>query len=167
MVLLLRGQSACKICGQVINEEDNICGFTHFVNNTKDPLYFFSDEAFHEHCFENTANADLAVEYATMGINANNPENRICIVTGELITRMEDHFFIGYLTSDKNSLLHQFNFTHIKVSAVLQWDKRELLIRELIEYRDSGNWANPEWGRNRNTYLDHLIELLHTPRSSF
>lgn len=136
--------------------EDIYYGFPHFVANILDPLHFFSDRSFHLACLERSTLGRIAMQYAELGNFKIKPENRKCIVTGELITRQKEHILIGYLTSDESSYLHRFNFTHINVLNLSQWNEREDVIKELAQLRESGLWL--EEG-NRN-YLNKLIEVL-------
>ena len=52
MTLLLRGKTECPLCGEVIGKDDEVVGTTHFIADQKDPLWQFSDAAFHKSCFE-------------------------------------------------------------------------------------------------------------------
>jgi hypothetical protein len=156
MSLLLLGKTKCSICEKTINKEDIYYGFPHFVANILDPLHFFSDRCFHLACLENSIHGEIAMQYAELGNLKIKPENRKCIVTGELITRQKDHILIGYLTSDESSYLHRFNFTHINVLNLTLWNEREHVIKELIKFRESGLWLEDG---NRN-YLSKLIDVL-------
>jgi hypothetical protein len=156
MSILLLGLSECPICHKIINEGDNYYMFPHFVVNRKDPLYFVSDDSCHVECLLDANNGKKAIRYRNLFIAKTRPENRKCIVSGELITRQEDHCFIGYLTSNKSSNLHRFNFTHINKLNLAQWAEREYLVKELAKLRDSGEWHEGENGK----YLDMLINEL-------
>lgn len=51
MPLVIYGRSKCNLCGAVLLNDERIVGIRGFAESTNDPLYCFSDEAFHEDCF--------------------------------------------------------------------------------------------------------------------
>jgi len=157
MTLLLLGRTACPICGKVINKEDAFYGFTSFVANILDPLYFFSDNVYHRECLLNKEYGKKAILYSDLRYLKTRPENRKCVVTGALIEKQDEHMWIGYLTSDEKSGLHQFNFTNINKLNLSMWPKREYCLNELIKLLNSGTWR--EYGGD-NKYLLKLIDTL-------
>jgi hypothetical protein len=82
--------------------------------------------------------------------------SRVCIVTGELITDPDEWFFIPCLTSDKNSPLHEFNFTTIKKSNLINWPKRHYFTTLITELKESGIW-----GDEGTSSLDYYIRNLN------
>jgi hypothetical protein len=52
MALLLRGKTECALCGEVIGVSDEVFGTPHFIGDSTDPLFRFSDAALHRRCFE-------------------------------------------------------------------------------------------------------------------
>jgi hypothetical protein len=52
MALLLPGKTTCPLCGEVIGPDDSVVGTTHFIADESDPLWRYSDAAFHRNCFE-------------------------------------------------------------------------------------------------------------------
>ncbi len=143
MAILLLGKSQCPICAEVITERDRYYCFPAFVANAKDLLYFFNDASFHSDCLDQHELAPLAKEYGDLAIKSVNPANRLDLVSGEKITRMEDHLFIGYLTSDKSEFLYQYNFTHLSRKHLHAWASRLKVIEELKKLENSGKWQ--EW----------------------
>jgi hypothetical protein len=51
MALILHGASECPICGEVIGHNDDIVATPHFIADSDDPLWEFSDAAMHKRCF--------------------------------------------------------------------------------------------------------------------
>ncbi|HTQ49960.1 MAG TPA: hypothetical protein VMJ12_04555 [Candidatus Acidoferrales bacterium] len=51
MALIFRGKSKCKICGEVIDQNDDIVATSHFIADRKDSLWPYSDAPFHKRCF--------------------------------------------------------------------------------------------------------------------
>ena len=52
MALLLRGKTECPLCYGVIGKDDEVVGTTHFIADQTDPLWQYSDAAFHKKCFD-------------------------------------------------------------------------------------------------------------------
>ncbi len=51
MALVMRGKSRCSLCGRVIQHDDALVGFPHFLAPDH-RLGRFSDSAMHEECYE-------------------------------------------------------------------------------------------------------------------
>ena len=51
MALYNPGFTKCPICNQIVGESQKRTGFTHFIEDDKDPLWRFSDAVFHYDCF--------------------------------------------------------------------------------------------------------------------
>jgi hypothetical protein len=67
MALIILGKTPCPLCGEPINETDEMVGFPAFISNQLDPLFPFSDAAFHADCFlRHPLSAEAEVCYAEM-----------------------------------------------------------------------------------------------------
>ena len=51
MAMILEGSSQCSICERPLYSRDGIVFFGHFISDTEDPLWRFSDSAMHRKCF--------------------------------------------------------------------------------------------------------------------
>jgi hypothetical protein len=51
MALVIGGKTSCPLCDLIIGQDDQIVGTTHFIVDTADPLWRFSDAAMHKRCF--------------------------------------------------------------------------------------------------------------------
>jgi hypothetical protein len=51
MALVFRGKTTCMICGEVLQQDDDIGATTAFIADKSDPLWRYSDAAFHRSCF--------------------------------------------------------------------------------------------------------------------
>ncbi|HLG17589.1 MAG TPA: hypothetical protein VJH03_24305 [Blastocatellia bacterium] len=51
MAVIVRGKSACSVCGKVIEERDQIVATSQFIQDKADPLWPFSNTAIHKRCF--------------------------------------------------------------------------------------------------------------------
>ena len=152
MAIVILSQTICPICNTVLNDGDDIIGFSAFVPNTKDPLFFFNDSAFHKACL---ARHPLGAK-ATSLANKASSRNRTCLVSGTTITEPEHYFSTGLLSSDENSSLYPFNFITIDKRNIKLWNEREKLRQALIEMRSSGNWSEYDGTK----YLDNMINDL-------
>lgn len=52
MALIIRGQTECRLCRELIApDDDDIVATSHFIADPKDSLWQYSDAAFHRRCF--------------------------------------------------------------------------------------------------------------------
>lgn len=51
MALIFRGKTECAICHKVITVDDEIVAASHFIGDTNDALWKYSDAVFHKRCF--------------------------------------------------------------------------------------------------------------------
>jgi hypothetical protein len=51
MALIFRGKTECVLCNEVMKENDEIIATSHFIADTQDALWRFSDAAMHKNCF--------------------------------------------------------------------------------------------------------------------
>ncbi|MEO3405182.1 hypothetical protein AAFN85_14840 [Mucilaginibacter sp. CAU 1740] len=156
MALIAVGKSVCFLCNEVITEDTDYGGFPHFVPNKNDELFAFSDSPVHIDCVNAAPNGAKANRYADEFIKFTRPENRKCLVTGELITKYEDHIVIGYLTSDEASPLHRFNFRHIHRNNLARWADQVLLLSLLLALKESEDWKH-HYGQ---LHLSNLINSI-------
>jgi hypothetical protein len=65
MALIILGKTPCPLCEQPIKETDELVSFPAFISNQLDPLFPFSDAAFHAACFhQHPLSAEAEVCYA-------------------------------------------------------------------------------------------------------
>jgi hypothetical protein len=51
MAILIFGRSGCALCGEVLNQDDDIVATSHFIHDETSPLWRFSDSGMHRLCF--------------------------------------------------------------------------------------------------------------------
>jgi len=51
VAIIIRGVTACPICGDVIADGDALVSTTHFIHDETHELYRYSDSAMHQPCF--------------------------------------------------------------------------------------------------------------------
>ena len=52
MAIIIEGKSCCSICGNVLQKDDDIIGFTAFLG-PEHRFWKYSDSGMHKSCFEN------------------------------------------------------------------------------------------------------------------
>jgi hypothetical protein len=51
MALIIFGETRCALCDSVLTDGDDIVATTHFIADSSDRLYPYSDAALHRACF--------------------------------------------------------------------------------------------------------------------
>jgi len=162
MGILILGVTICPICCDIITNRDSYFSFPAFVVNLKDPLYFFNDTSFHERCLKKVELTSKAKEVSYLYIKNIRPENRKCLIRGNLITDYHRHIFIERLASGKYDFLYQFNYKHIDKNNLPFWNIKEQFLKALDLLVASKNWKEID----DKKYLKRLIfETSSTPNS--
>lgn len=52
MALIARGSTCCAICGEVLQDGDEVVGLPHFAADAGDPHWRYSDAGFHARCWD-------------------------------------------------------------------------------------------------------------------
>lgn len=154
MALIFTGNTKCRICGEVLQEDDDICGFPAFLSNPKDVLYFFSDGAFHRSCAEKHPLGRKVMEIVEE-VTQTPPAEKICEISGKPVDTIENFMYFGVLTSDEKEELYKFNFVTLNKRYLSQWKRREEFIRVATKFRDEGKWQEHS---EELRYFDKLIE---------
>jgi hypothetical protein len=144
MAILVRGSTRCPICGEIIAENDPATAFPPFVSNERDPLFFFSDAAFHERCLDDHPDGAAARKLAAEVREHSEPDQRICVVCGEPIRDPDDFLGFGYLIGDNELAASRFNYTQLHRSHIGRWADLPAALTALEQLRDSGNWQG-DW----------------------
>ena len=130
--------------------------FPPFVANVKDLLYEFNDDCFEINYLKNHPRGELAVITAESFLINTRPNNRICTIGGNLITKSEDYIFVDLITSDKEEKLHQFNFITIDKNNLGEWDKKTEFINLLCEFQNTEKWESVKGIDYINVLIDKL-----------
>lgn len=140
MALLVRGSTRCRICGEIIAEGDRATLFEPFLANERDPLFFFSDGAFHEACVDEHPDGAAARELAAEVRAKSEPDSRICVVCGEVIRDPDDYLGFGYFSGDIDVAASRFNFVHLHRSHIGRWQDLNVALEALENLLDSNEW---------------------------
>jgi hypothetical protein len=142
MAIIITGKSRCPICNEIINESDDIVMFPPFIQNVNDPFYIFNDAGVHSSCLLKHQLGNQALEYREVILEKTKPENRICDIGGNVITKPDDYIFIDLLTSDVSEELSKFNFMTIDKNNLSQWQERQLFHDTAHRFIDEGKWKS-------------------------
>lgn len=140
MALLIRGKSLCALCGLTIDNGDPVVSFPAFTANQRDPLFHFSDGAFHRRCIERDDDASEALHRSTELLNRLGPGSRPCVVCGAQIRDPDDYLALGFLTADESLLAHEFNFVQVHRSHAHEWPELGRARQALDQLIASGTW---------------------------
>lgn len=146
----------CRICGKPISNEDQKIQFSPFITNEADPLFFFNDGTFHRTCFDNHSLASKVLMIRELAKPNASVANRISFISGKQLSDPNNCLSLGYLTTDPNDPLSEFNFAHFSKLELVSWDRLNELICMLSDARDQG--------RLRGRGINWLIEQLRSQR---
>lgn len=156
MSLVILGKTACALCGEPLLEGQLIQSLPPFVWNEADPLYAFSDAAFHEDCLQrDPASAQVHAAVSEI-LGRTGPGRRTCAVCSVEVDDPDDYLLLPRLTGDKRHAAHRFNYIHLHKSHVARWEEYETAMTALRSL--SSLW--------RGEALQHLLEELETARQS-
>lgn len=140
MALIVRGKTTCGLCDKVIQDGDEVVAFSPFVANERDPLFRYSDGAFHAACFWREADAKSAMERWEEVRERNAPERRICAVCGQRITDPDDYLGFGFV-AESTEPVSLFNHLHLHRSHLSAWADLDRAAELLQQFQSAGKWA--------------------------
>lgn len=156
MAIAFVNTTLCGLCKKRMNDNEPTFSFPAFVQNAKEPFYMFNDAVVHVECLKRHPLGVKAIEFANQYIHQTRPENRRCIVGGNMIQKYDDYIFIDLLTSNSQEEIFKFNFTTLDKNNLFAWNEREYFINLVTKYKDEGKWADLGVFK----YLDMLIETI-------
>lgn len=155
MALIIRGQSRCLLCGQILEADDELLSFPAFIVNDRDRLAKFNDAAIHGRCLLTCVDAQEAQRWANIFLDISRPAWRQCQACGEVIEDWRDHLGLGLITSDSKSPLKGLNFVQLHRSHVHEWPAAERTLRLLKDAR----LRHVVGGRGIDQLIDELSSL--------
>lgn len=157
MAIIVRGKTKCPLCGQLIKDGEEAVGFPNFVGNELDPLWVFTDGAFHAECFHTHPLSEKALERCDEAIKRNGPRNRVCVVCEKQITDPDEYFTLGHLTADEAAPLYRYNYVQAHSSCLPKWRQLTYVTKLIQNLKDSGTWQ----GNALGILLAELREAMH------
>jgi len=151
MAILVSG-ALCPLCGQPMLNGQKTVTFSPFVANEADPVWKFSDGAFHEECFRRDPLADAAEHRWREFNERRSPAHRQCHVCEKPITDPSDYAPFGHLTDDPSHHLHQLNFAVFHRSCLPHWLELGSVYELAVMQLRSGAWK----GRGMQWLIDTL-----------
>lgn len=153
---VINGITQCGLCGHSIRDRDEIISFWAFVSNQADPLWIFSDKAFHRSCFLANPYAELALSVYEDWLQKGS--NKICVVCHQIIVNPDDYIGFGLLTSDKNEDIYRYNNLHFHRQHVSQWVELPQAYHLLEAYQSSRKWIGDGLKRLLQELEKYLVE---------
>jgi hypothetical protein len=157
MALLIEGSTTCGICGLLIENGASATLFPAFALNENDRCYPYSDGAFHSKCIQQQQNGDIALRELDNWKAQVGPGKRTCVVCGKQVITPDDYVFIEHMTSDEESPLRRYNYTHLHRHCVPAWVNFIEFTKLASEEIQSGAWGGK--------YLERLLRQLHLART--
>ena len=100
--------------------------------------------------------AKKAVQFSESFFNKIKPENRICIVGGNIIKNSEDYIFIDVLTSNSSEKIFKYNLLTLDKKNLANWKDRTDFINSVIQFQDEAKWGD----LTSFKYLNHLVDRI-------
>jgi hypothetical protein len=147
MAILLIGKTECPICGMVIKEAQEVVCFPNFVANKFDPLWMFSDGAFHANCFYDHPLAEKALARYAKSQEHTGPGKRFCAICDKEIKDPDNYFAVGHLTEEPSDPLYRYNYLQAHASCLATWPERLRLLAEVERLLHSGRWGGDSLAR--------------------
>lgn len=155
MALLVFGKSICSLCGRVIQQGQRTYSFAAFILNELDPIFRFSDGAFHDHCIRNDQRGMEAIRRYEERSLSTGPGRRICVVCNTEVTSPDDHLFIEHLSAFGDAPLYKFNYLNFHRACLYRWKERESFLESVKVTLASGYW--------KGGYLFELLKNFSCP----
>ena len=161
MAIILKGKTTCTLCGNRLEEGQELVSFPPFVANefgsAVDILRWrLSCRMLSQTSSLGTQRLDTrrSQNAAALGI-------RVCIVCKSEITNPDDYLSLGYLVADKTHPLYRYNCAQIHYSCLHKWPTRRLVSEMIRDLSQSGTWR----GKSLDSILSSLADTpTSTPR---
>jgi hypothetical protein len=127
-----------------------------FVANEADPLFKFSDGAFHEECFRLDPLSSKVGRRLDEMSERSNPSSRRCLVCSKVINDPDDFFSLGHLTDDPEDPLRQFNFAQFHRSCLPIWSNLTVVRNFAEKQVESGAW--------KGSAIQKLVDILRNAK---
>jgi hypothetical protein len=151
MAILIRG-TPCRICNLTIAGKDPVVGFSPFVGNELDPLFFFSDGAFHQNCFDGHPLGGEALERHELIQRTG--ADRKCAFCAREILDPDDYFIFDYFTPADGELLSRWSRSVFHLCCLSKWGEGNAVHRLLLDLKRSGRWKGGS--------IDYMLEVMHS-----
>lgn len=148
-MVLLFSSSKCGLCGELLENDGPVIVIPAFVNNAANPLYDFSDAAFHRDCLKRHPMGEHLLQIIEQHFSKTGPGRRKCEVCYREVMDWKDYLGTDQLTSNTDDPLYKYNYIHLHRSCLAKWELKESFIEATKEAIKSGRWKG-----------DHLVNLL-------
>jgi hypothetical protein len=152
MAIVILGKTTCLLCGKPLLQGQKTVQLSPFVANEADPIWKFSDGAFHEECFRRDPLADMAERRYREFKEHETSAHRRCHVCGKPLLSPNDYIPFGYLTDDPSHALYRLNYAAFHRSCLPSWSEIGSVYELATAQMRSGAWK----GRGMQWLVDTL-----------
>ena len=139
MVIVIMGTTECRLCRQVLDEDDDIVCLPPIFFNRRHPAYEVSDAAVHRGCLLDRSYGAAAL--AKLAVFARRQEQpKVCAVCGDPLRDPDDYFSIGPLSDHPDEPIARFDWFQAHLHCLPGWAGREDLVSTLEDTIESGTW---------------------------
>ncbi len=143
MALILRGKTRCWICGQILDERDEVVAFPAFIGNRNDPMYPFSDAAVHSNCL---ASHPFAEDVSRRLAASKGPHAaKDCFICKRQITDPDDWYTLPTLWNVTDDVLKTVSGAQFHTSCIRTWARREEIGNRLVMLYGNEKWDWPSF----------------------
>ncbi len=156
MAIIIRGKTVCKLCGNVIQEDQNVLSYPEFTYSDIDPLAVFSGGVFHQDCvIQHELKEKLFERFKKI---EEGYFSKICVISNEKLNlsnvhHPDNHIYLGHLVDDKSSPLFRYNYCHINKRYFEFWDEKSDFLNYLKELAKLEGYSK----------VNSLIDQLESP----
>lgn len=143
MALLIRDKTKCALCSQIIRKDEEIIGFSYFIQNEADPLSLFNDGVFHALCFRQHPLASSAEARFVEHNERVSPQNRRCFICDRPIDNPDDYLATGHLSENTTDAIYRFNYAQFHRTCLSTWSELDHLCGQIKYLQLSGKWKGP------------------------
>jgi hypothetical protein len=151
MAIIVRGKSRCAICGERLEDADEIRGFPPFIVNELDPLHLFTDAGVHEICLERHPRRNELFERLDQ-YHAWIERRQVCSICGGLISDPDEWFGFFRVTLQREGPCAPFEEKHYHYACLRGWNETGQLVQALREHEASSKW--------KGAYIGYLFRML-------
>src|SRR5581483_10543679 len=159
MAIVIKDQTRCAICGEVIKSSDEFTAFPPAFPNQADPLHIFHDAAVHDRCLDTHPFREAAVRRIDERRVNSGSGKRICRICGKEVQDPNDYVGLGHLTDDPGSPLKDYNYAHFHRSHFGKWSRGPYVLSLLAAMAETGGWT----GDALPALIDDLRSIIKNP----
>lgn len=140
-VVLIVSSTPCCICRVAVGDDQDLVGFSSFVENQLDPMRVFSDAVAHRACFDGHPLASAALARASEAGKMRGGAGRACSCCGES-TAGHESFFLPFLSADPAEPAYEFNYAGVHQACFANREFARRFRAAVEGFMSSGRWRS-------------------------